>query len=541
MPAERDSVPDLVAGLLDPQAYPEPRPASVELVSTHISWVFLTATDAWKLKRPVTFPFLDFGTLERRRHFCEEEVRLGRRLAAGIYRGVVPVRKTAGGYVFGDGDRDGAPIVEYAVRMRRLPDAWSARARLERGALGPGELRRLAARLARFYATADHVAGAGSVEAVTQLVRGNVAELEPLAGACLQRDHLDAVTRAVRRDLEQVGELLEARRAAGRIRDGHGDLRLEHVYFTDAEADAAGDIVIVDALEFNGDLRCCDTALDACFFAMELEASGRSDLAAYFLYRFARESEDYDFYPLIDLYVCHRALVRAKVACLLAADRQTPATKTARKREEAERLLALALEHAQLGARPIGDRGAVVAVGGLVGTGKSTLAEALALEIGFPVVSSDRVRKHLSGVAAEDRAPAAAYTAGVTARTYDEIFRRAAAVLDAGRGVILDATFSERAHRDAARAFAERRALPFLFVETTCPPQVVEKRVRERASGPSESDADLAVLAEMRRRFQAVDELHELQKLVVDTTQPAPLSTIASRLLALRAQQAPAE
>jgi hypothetical protein len=227
--------------------------------------------------------------------------------------------------------------------------------------------------------------------------------------------------------LERRSTRFRERVEEGRIRDGHGDLRLEHVYFEGAEP------VVIDCVEFNDRLRSGDAAADVAFLAMELTARSRPDLAEAFLAAFALESDDHDLYGVVDFYAGYRAWVRGKVAAFPAADPTTPPEKAARKAEEARSLFVLARSYAEdrPGTPP------VIAVGGLIGSGKSTLAEALGRAVPVPVISSDRVRKALAGVPATERAPASAYTAAFTARTFDEMLRRAGVVLDSGRGVVL--------------------------------------------------------------------------------------------------------
>jgi aminoglycoside phosphotransferase family enzyme/predicted kinase len=504
-----DRAPALVADLCRPASYPVPQPGRVELVATHISWVFLTSDHAWKVRRPVKLPFLDFSTVERRKHDCEEEIRLNRRLAPGVYQTVVPVLLGPGGHTFvGPGT-----VVDHAVKMRRLPEERSAAALLRAGELTAARLARLAKRLAEFYRTVGPPAGLSGADSFARTVEENLEELAEFSGRFLDPARLRSVAAAQRRDLAAHARLLAARAASGRFREGHGDLRLEHVYFEGEAGDE--EPLVIDCVEFNPAFRCGDVALDVAFLAMELEAAGRPDLSDHFLYRFARDSSDYDFYPLIDLYLCHRALVRAKVACLLAADATTPALKAARKQEEAGRLLALAQAHA---AGSPARRPVLVSVGGLVGAGKSTLAEALSLRLGFPVISSDLTRKSLGGVQPLERGPPSLYSDELTTRTYAEMLRRAGCVLRSGRGVILDGTFRTAATRAQARAAAAAHGAPFQFIEATCDEATLRERLRARRAGGTESDADDSVLDRIRHEHQPADELPASERLIADTT-----------------------
>ena len=496
----------LLDDLRRPEAYPDPRPSAVTLVTTHISWVFLTDREVWKLKRPVDYGFVDYTTVERRRQFCEDEVRLNRRLAPDVYLGVVPVRLGPAGHWFGpDGE-----IVDYAVRMRRLPDDRSMEALLRRGALTGDHLQRLASRLARFFTAAAPVPEAGAIEAIRGPVTENFVEVEPFVGRFVSREVLDAVRDWQLGILEREAARFEERVRQGRIRDGHGDLRLEHVYFED------GDPIAIDCVEFSSRLRSGDAAGDVAFLAMELAARSRRDLGESFLAEFARESDDHDLYGVIDFYASYRAWVRGKVAALLAADPSTPPEKAARKAEEARALFRMARAYA---AERAAD-GPVIAVGGVIGSGKTTLAEGLGRTTGVPVISSDRIRKSLAGISPTERAPEEAYSAAFSERTFDEVFRRATVVLRSGRGVILDATFRAGKHRLRARDLARRHGRRFVFVEAFADEATLRARLRARAAGPSISDAGESLLERVRAEFEPVTELDPGEHVRVGTTGP---------------------
>lgn len=496
----------MLEDLLRPEAYPAPRPARVEVVTTHISWVFLTERDVWKIKRPVDYGFVDYSTLERRRHFCHEEVRLNRRLAPDVYLDVVPVRLGPRGHALhGEG-----VVVDYAVHMRRLPDPASAEALLRAGALTHEHLWRVAERLAGFFAAAPAQPAYGALDVIRTNAVRNFAGVRPFVGQVVPASTFEAVQAWQLGFLDRHAQRFRRRVEQDRIRDGHGDLRLEHVYFL------AGAPAVIDCVEFSEALRAGDVASDVAFLAMELDARDRTELAGSFLGRVALETNDYDLYGVVDFYLSYRAWVRALVASLLVADPSTPPDKAARKAGEARGLFALAHRYARGPAAP----GPVIAVGGLIGTGKTVLAEALARALGLPAIASDRTRKWLAGVAPTERAPGSAYTPDFSERTFDEVFRRAAVVLGSGRGVILDATFRGRDLRRRARELAAEHGRPFLFVEATCDEATLRERLRRRAAGPSVSDATEPLLARLREEFEPVTELDAAQHLVLRTTEP---------------------
>ena len=277
----------MIEALSDPAAYPRSHPAdAVEVRQTHISVVFLAGPHAYKIKKPLALGFLDYSTPERRRHYCEQEVRLNRRLAPSVYLGVVPVTS--------DGTRvemEGrGEVIEWAVKMERLPDDATLRERLRRGEIGGGQIEALARRIAAFHARAESgasISASGRLEVVARNARENFEESESLVGTTISRavfERLEALTEST---LAALGPLIEGRAGRGVPRDGHGDLRLDHVYLF-PERPPPADMVIVDCIEFNERFRCADPIADMAFLAMDLTLHGRGDLARAFAEAYIR-------------------------------------------------------------------------------------------------------------------------------------------------------------------------------------------------------------------------------------------------------------
>jgi uncharacterized protein len=505
---------ELPNALCRPDAFPEPVPRAVSLRSTHASWVFLTDHEVWKLKRPVDYGFLDYSSVEKRRHLCEEEIRLGRRLAPDVYREVAPLYRGARDLSFvGPGE-----VIDHAVRMRRLADADSAAELLRAGRLTPRHLERLTERLAAFYQAAPSARDQGSPGVLSILLAENHDQSLPFADRFVAASTLARLYHWQQGALAVATPLLCQRLADDKIRDGHGDLRLEHVYFPGGLADGP---IVIDPIEFNRRFRCADVALDAAFLAMELDASQQPSLSAFYLSRFARDTADYELYPLLDLYLCYRAWVRAKVACVVATDPSTAADKARRKSTEAERLFELAESYT----RPPRIEGHLIAVGGMIGAGKSTVADALTLELRLPAVSSDATRKSLGGLAPTAPGGAWLYSEERTRRTYAEVLRRAELVLSSGRGVVLDASFADAETRAAARELARRRNRPFLFVGVTCDEETLRARLRARRDGASVSDARENLLPSFTRRYHPPAEIPLEERMIVDGRQdPAQIA-----------------
>jgi uncharacterized protein len=499
----------------------------MELRETHISQVFLGEHAVFKVKKPVRLGFLDFSTLALRRQFCEAEVTLNQRLAPDVYRGIVPiVRDAAGVHRL---DAPGEPV-EWAVVMRRLDDAAAADRRLQDGRLTCDDVRKLARHLAQFHAQARsdaETAQFGTHACIAANVRENFEQTRQSALAYLSEREFAALEAWQLGFLQSQQARFAARVAAGRIRDGHGDLRLEHCYF---EADGA--VRVIDCIEFNERFRYADVCADIAFLSMDLTWHERLELSEDFLAEYARESDDYDLYGLVDFYESYRAHVRAKVSALQLENPDLDSRTRERTAAQARKyyLLAEACTH-----EPI-ERPQLLAVGGMIASGKSTVAEQLGRTLHAPVISSDRTRKRLLGVEPltplADAAFSGAYDAQTTARTYHELLRRAELVLCSGRWVILDASFRERETRAAAAELARRHGLRFLFIECATDEATLRTRLAERAKGPSISDGRSELFAALSARSEAVNELPAVEHLRVDTSRPLEetLAQIAARI-----------
>lgn len=486
-----------------------------ELRETHISWVFLDDERALKVKKPVALGFLDFSTLRARRAACEAELSLNRRLAPDVYRRLVPVTCDATGRHALDGE---GAVVDWAVEMRRLSDGDAADARLAAGTLVRADIARIAEHVAGFHAAARadaDTARFGEPAAIRHNVVENFAQTRESATRYLDPASLAEIERAQLGFLDRHEGLFERRVRTGRVREGHGDLRLEHVYLDDA-----GHIEIIDCIEFNERFRHGDVCADVAFLSMDLTWHDAPSLSEAFLAAYVRASGDWDLYALVDFYASYRAFVRGKVSLFLADDAGAAPELRERAARDARKyfLLAQACEREPL-SRPV-----LYAVAGLVASGKSTLADALADAVDAPVVSSDRTRKELAGVEPTQKLAGGtftgAYTPAQTEKVYAELARRAGIVLDSGRSVIVDASFRSRALRDFVRTLARKRGVELRLVECRVPAEVARARLAERARGPSVSDAGIDAYEALTRRWEAIDELAPGEHMRVDTTGP---------------------
>lgn len=529
--------PRLVRELSRPGAYPHPAD-DLRSLQTHISVVFLAGRWAYKVKKPVDLGFLDFTTLEKRRHFCREEVRLNRRLAPDVYRGVVPILEVDGALrIPAEPDLSAADpkVVEYAVKMRRLPEEATLLARLERDELTGADVERIALRLAEFHGDAersDEIARYGRWSVVAENAMDNFRASREQVGDVVSASVFGRLERRTEEELERLRDLVEARAERGLPCDTHGDLHLQHVYLFPGR-EPPDDLVVVDCVEFNDRFRYADPVADAAFLSMDLRYRGRRDLADHFADTYFDCAGDEEGRNLLALYEAYRSAVRAKVEGLRALEEEVPPEE----RSEA-RTAARAYWTVGLGAlSPPSRRPCLVLVGGLPGTGKSTLSRALGDRAGFHVLSSDRVRKELADVPLDADAGEAfgqgIYSSEWTERTYGELLDRAVRELREGGRVIVDASFREEERRRRFLDAARRSGVRFLFLLCRASGEVAARRLDER--GSDASDADRSVLREMASRWERPSTAVERWTRPLDTE--APLSETVDAALAILARE----
>ncbi len=516
----------VLQALLQPAAYPHAA-GDIRLHETHMSWVVLAGCYAYKLKKPVDLGFVDFTTVERRAAACAEEVRLNRRLSPDLYLGVVWIVERRGELFVGGRGRP----VEPAVRMRRLPEEGMLPRLLVRHAVGPRLMRRLAASLAAFHATAATGPGVdewGSPEAVRRNWDENFDQTATFEPQVLPPEARAAVADYVRQFLEAQGPLLVRRVVEGRIRDGHGDLHAGNVCVEGTR------VHLFDCLEFTPRFRCADVAAEVAFLAMDLDHYGRADLGAAFVDAYERASQDADLLALLDFYRCYRAFVRGKVLGLrLLQNDRTPEEITALV-DDASAYFELARAYAERARHP-GDR-TLVAVMGLPASGKTTLARALAGRLGLVHLSSDVIRKELAGLHPTEHVEEAfgkgLYGATMTRLTYAALLRRAGQWLRRDQSVVLDATFGRPAHRAALARLARRSRARLVVLHCRADEALLRARLAAHMTDPSSvSDARPALWSALRAAFTEPVELPNA--VVLDTALPLA-DTVRRALEAIR-------
>lgn len=523
----------LDTALRDPSFYPH-HPARVEVVETHISTVYLAGEMVLKVKKPVVLPFLDYGTLGRRCHMCEEEVRLNRRLAPDLYLGVRALVPGLGpaGWALGGGPAD-PNAREYAVEMRRF-DEHRTLARLAEDDRVRGEdVMTLGRLIAQFHREADPVPeGDRWPERLAREVDENFETLAALEHAQVTRTDRLAGQRFARAFLAAWREHLQARANAGKVREGHGDLRAEHVIFGDAG------IEVFDCVEFDPDLRAVDVGADLAFLVMDLAAARRDDLSRWLIEAYRGEGEDPGPDRLLAFYAAYRAWVRAKVSAVRAGELEPASPGFEAEQADTARLAALARRLAWRARGPL-----LNVVCGGAASGKTFLAEHLAPRAGATVLDSDRVRKRRLGIDPGEPAPASAYTPAGNALTYRELGWRAGEQLDAGESVVVAATFRHRSDREAFAEGLGNQPAPRLFIQCVAPAGVLADRAASRTTQPNQaSDAPSELAARQALEFEPLDEVTADEHLVLRTDRPVAelMDEVEARLDArLAAEQVP--
>jgi uncharacterized protein len=476
---------DLIPALSKPAAYPY-TVDGVEVIQTHISVVFLAGEFVYKIKKPVQLGFLDFSTLEKRRHFCDEEVRLNRRLAPHFYLGVVPVGCTADGLQF---EADGE-VVEWAVKMQRLSSEATLQSRIDRDQVPPGTLKALARRIASFHAEAtrgEHISSFGRFDVVAGNARENFAQASSQVGATLSQAVFDRLQALTEGTLNRLRPEIESRAKRNVPCDTHGDLHLDHVYVFPEKIPPC-DLVIVDCIEFNERFRFADPIADMAFLVMDLAFHGRRELAQQFADEYFRALGDDAGRPLLPFYSSYRAAVRGKVEGMAVAEKEVSEAERAKLLTRARAHWLLALGELESADR----RPALVLIAGLPGVGKSILAKSLAAKANFDLVRSDVVRKELAGTS-EGTERSSGFESGIyslewTERTYAECLRRAEELLFEGKRVIVDANFRTESRRLPFLEAASKWAVLVAFLLCEASEETIRRRLQARQGDASDAD-----------------------------------------------------
>jgi aminoglycoside phosphotransferase family enzyme/predicted kinase len=533
-------LPPLIQALCRPALHGYPK-CGVRLVETHISWVILTGEYAYKIKKPVDFGFLDFSTLALRHAYCQEELRLNRRLAPFLYLGVVAITGEPGNIGF-----DGAgPVVEYAVKLRQFDESSLADRLLGQNRLSPAQVDGLAQTLADFHSkaaragTGDTLGNPATILSAAEHNFGPLLRLFGQLGATPKTDcpglsqtleanrkggdltagqrQLNRLLSWTRAEFKRLEGVFKSRKQDGFVRECHGDLHSGNLVLI------GGDLVPFDCIEFNEDLRWIDCISEIAFIFMDIDERGHADLAWRLLNRYVELSGDYAGLKVLNFYCVYRALVRAKVAALSLEQAREPGERAAWQ-TQCQRYLDYASQSRR-------QTPALVLTHGFSGSGKSSVAKALAERLPAIRIASDRERKRLAGLDGLERSEAALiggiYSEAMTRQTYALLLKHAERLLRCGFNVILDATYLNAANRIPCRALADRMGVGFLILDFHAPATVLSARIAARLRrGDDPSEAGPAVLAMQATQADPLNPDEIPFVLAVDTTREGVIDDI---------------
>lgn len=497
----------LIEALKSPSFYPD-SPEEVRVVATHISYLFFTGKYVYKVKKPVDFGFLDFTTLEKRRFFCQQEVKLNSRLSPDVYLGVEEIKEADGQLSLGGSGK----TVEYAVKMRELPKEGMLTRLVSEGLATLELMDRIAFKIALFHREAEtspEIAEFGNISAVKKNVQENFIQTVHYIGKSISKDQYDFISERTRDFIEKNKGVFAKRKTEGRIRDCHGDMHMGSICIE-------GECVhIFDCIEFNDRFRYSDTAADIAFLTMDIEFNSRFDLSAALLKSYIRYSGDADLPLLLRFYKSYRAYVRGKVMSFLLDEKEVPDEQKKKALVSAKGYFGLAYSYLM--------QPTMIIMSGLMGTGKTAAARLLGGAIGAGVVRSDVVRKKLAGISQDehryDDYGKGIYTKEFSEKTYAELHREAMECLDAGRPVILDASYSSRAEREKAASVARKKGARFFIIECLCDEETVKSRLTGRMGEKEASDGRWEIYGRQKNEFQEVSD-NEGRLIRIDTARP---------------------
>ncbi|MDR0277416.1 MAG: AAA family ATPase [Paucimonas sp.] len=509
----------LIAALQNPALYPHPV-KDFRVIETHISWVVLTGDYAYKIKKPMNFGFLDFTELSSREHFCNEELRLNKRLTEGLYLDVLPITGSAEAPQLGG---EGAPI-EFALKMRQFPQEQMLSTLQANGELTAAHIDQMAQQIAEFHLQAPKVAvehPLGTPESVMAPVEQNFEQIRPFLSDKADLQQLEALQAWARSSFDRLHSLLAARKAQGFIRECHGDIHLGNATLID------GKVVIFDCIEFNEPFRLTDVYADTAFLAMDLEDRGLKSLSRRFVSQYLELTGDYEGLELLNFYKAYRALVRAKVA-LFSMPANADGVQRATTLRQYRNYANLAESYSAIPSRLLAITHGVSAVG------KSHVAMRLVEALGAVRLRSDVERKRLYGeqnAAAAGQLQAGIYTADASQATYARLHHLAEVVLRAGFPVVIDATYLKQPQRQNAAEVASETGVPFLILDCNAPDAVIASWLAQRQADQNDpSDATLEVVAAQQASRDALSAEELLQSKRVETNESASLDDLVKQI-----------
>ncbi|WP_166269788.1 AAA family ATPase [Marinobacter caseinilyticus] len=508
----------LIQALQNPALYDHPV-TDFQVHETHISWVILTGPYAYKIKKPMDFGFLDFSTLTRRKHFCEEELRLNSRLADKLYLDVVPITGTPDAPQLNGG---GEPF-EYAIRMRQFDQSDLLDRRQEEGRLTPELLTSLARQAAEFHSKLPSVADdkpLGTPQAVYAAMQENFDQIRPLLDETALLAQVDRLEDWTRCTFDRLNDLINHRRKNGYVRECHGDLHLANITVYE------GEVTVFDCIEFNEPFRWIDVINDFAFLLMDLESRREHALASRALNTYLEFSGDFAGVPLLPLYKAYRAMVRAKISLFMLGNPSLSDAEKAGLKQRYQDYANLAESYGNI------PNHFLLATTGLSGSGKTVVSSALSYQLGLVRLRSDVERKRLFGLAPLDSSKSGLndniYTDEATRKTYAHLAQRSAELLMAGVPVIVDAANLKHDERDLLEQVAESQGVPFALVDCEAPEALRRKWVSARTADASE--ADVTLLDQQKGWLEPLTDREKTHTIHVHTEQDHVAEALADRI-----------
>ena len=501
----------LVEAMQKPDFYPH-RPANVEFIQTHISYVFIAGDYVYKVKKPLKFDFLDFTTLEKRKFFCEEELKLNRRLAPDTYLDVVSLSRNEAGDITLD---QGIEIVDYAVRMKKLPGDRMLKTLLARGTADEKIMDALARKIVLFHQQArtdSRIDKMGDIENIRHNHEENFAETEKFIDVTISEYQYSLIKDFANKFLIENKKYFEQRITDHKIRDCHGDLHLDHICIND-------EITIFDCIEFNERFRWGDVAEDVAFLTMDIDFNGWPQHAENFIQSYLKYSGDTGLLKLLNFYRCYYAYVRGKVTSLRLLQEDTTADEQRDITETAEHYFDLPYTYAARLDKPV-----LILTAGLMGSGKSYQARRLAVRLGTEIIRTDELRKALFNIRTTERRHErfgdGIYSDDISRLVYEKALALAEQKINLGKAVIIDASFKKRTERLKALALAKKLQIRFFVLECFCPDDITQKRLEKRVlDNDNVSDGRWELFQQQKDNFEPIDEITADYRFKIDTSE----------------------
>ena len=498
--------------LKNPQLY-GPKVESVDVLQTHISFVALTGAYAYKVKKPVNFGFLDFSTLEKRKYFCEEEMRLNRRLCPDIYLDVLPItRKNNNLELNGDGK-----VVDYALKMKEFPQESIMTNLLKQGKVNEETIEKIIDILVDFYKSGERsneIDNYGTIESVKRNIDENFEQTESFVDTTILKDVYNYIKNVADSFFNKKKDVFEKRIIEGRIRDCHGDLHSGNIVVSDK-------IYIFDCIEFNKRFRYSDVASDIGFLAMDLDYLNFPHLSSYLIDKYVEKSNDKGIFDILNFYKSYRAYVRGKVIGFQLNDPNIDEAKKKEIIEITKKYFDLSHYYASLVSIDLDiNRPIIFIVSGLTGTGKSTIALKTAIDYHAHLINTDIVRKEIAGIDKferhHDEPDTGLYSPEKIDFTYEKVVELAATFLEKKGNVVLDATFQKEKYREMAEKTAKEHNAILIKIQCVCPENVVKARLKERIKKKSVSDGRWEIYLHQKETFEPY--YSESNYIVMDTS-----------------------